>query len=91
MQEEINIGERINELMIERDIDTKTLAKDIGVTVSTVSRWRNNAKYMRLSQIVKIANYLDCSYLATKSIQILVLSRRILSIGKMAQTRIFYL
>ncbi len=61
MQEEINIGERINELMIERDIDTKTLAKDIGVTVSTVSRWRNNDKHMRLSQIVKIANYLYCS------------------------------
>ncbi len=38
MQEEINIGERINELMIERDIDTKTLAKDIGVTASTLSR-----------------------------------------------------
>lgn len=39
----------------------KTLVIDIGVIVSTVSRWRNNAKYMRLSQIVKIANYLDCS------------------------------
>ncbi len=61
MQEEINIGERINELMIEKNIDTKTLVIDIGVTVSTVSRWRNNDKHMRLSQIVKIANYLDCS------------------------------
>ena len=91
MQKEIYIGERIKDLMIEKNIDTKTLVIDIGVTVSTVSRWRNNAKYMRLSQIIKIADYLDCSYLATKSIQILVLSRRISSIGKMAQTRIFYL
>lgn len=39
----------------------KTFANSIGVNVSTVGRWKNNAKCMRLSQIVKIADYLECS------------------------------
>ncbi len=61
MEELIKIGSRISELLILKGLDNKTFAKNIGVSISTVSRWRNNAKYMRLSQIVKIADYLDCS------------------------------
>lgn len=61
MEEQIKTGERINELMAIKGIDNKTFAKAMGVNVSTVSRWKNNSKYMRLSQIVKIADFFNCS------------------------------
>lgn len=61
MEEQLPIGARITELQTVKSIDNKTFAKDLGVDVSTVGRWRNNAKFMRLSQIVKIAEYFDCS------------------------------
>ena len=61
MEEQIKIGEIISELLTIKDIDGKTLAKDLGVSDSTVSRWKSGSKYMRLSQIVKIANYFNCS------------------------------
>ncbi len=61
MEEQIKLGERLTELLMTNNIDNKTFAKNIGVNVSTVGRWRNGQKYMRLSQIVKIADYFDCS------------------------------
>lgn len=61
MEGQIKIGERINELLTIKGIDNKTFANALNINVSTVSRWRNNAKYMRLTQIVKIADYLGCS------------------------------
>ena len=61
MERQIKIGDRINELLVLKGIDNKTFADALGVSGSTVGRWRNNTKYMRLTQIVKIAEYFDCS------------------------------
>lgn len=61
MEEQLKIGESIRELLSLRNIDNKTFAEAVGVSLSTVSRWENNAKYMRLSTIVKIAEYFHCS------------------------------
>ena len=61
MERQIKIGDRINELLVLKGVDNKTFADALGVSVSTVGRWRNNTKYMRLTQIVKIAEYFDCS------------------------------
>lgn len=61
MEEQIKIGERITELLTIKGIDNKTFANAMGVNVSTVGRWKHNAKFMRLSQIIKIADYLTCS------------------------------
>ena len=61
MEEALKIGERLNELLTVKAVDNKTFAQAMGVNVSTVGRWRNGAKYMRLSQIVKIAEFFDCS------------------------------
>ena len=61
MEKQIKIGARITELLTTKDIDNKTFAKSIDVNVSTVGRWKNNSKYMRLSQILKIADYFVCS------------------------------
>lgn len=61
MNEQLKIGERINELLMIKGTDNKTFAKAMDVNVSTVSRWRKNTKYMRLSQIVKVADFFGCS------------------------------
>lgn len=61
MEEQIKIGERINELLLMKNIDNKSFANAVGVNISTVSRWKNNSKYMRLNQIFKIAEYFNCS------------------------------
>lgn len=61
METEWKTGARITELLAERNISNKTFAQAIGVNVSTVGRWKRNAKYMRLSQILKIADYFNCS------------------------------
>ena len=61
METEVKTGARISELLVERNISNKTFAQAIGVNVSTVGRWKRNAKYMRLSQILKIADYFNCS------------------------------
>ena len=55
MEEQIKIGERVNELLLMKNIDNKTFASAIGVNISTVSRWKSNSKFMRLNQIIKIA------------------------------------
>ncbi len=59
--EAIRISERLKELMISKGIDNKTLSKKIGVSESTVSRWKSNCKYMHLSSALKIADYFNCS------------------------------
>ena len=61
MNEQLKTGERITELMTICGTDNKTFAKAMGVNVSTVGRWKSNAKYMRLAQAVKIAEYFGCS------------------------------
>ena len=61
MEEQIKIGESITELLNANNIDNKTFAEAMGVSCSTVSRWKNNLIHMRLSQIVKIADYFNCS------------------------------
>lgn len=61
MEEQLKIGERITELLTTNGISNKIFAESMGVNISTVTRWKNNAKYMRLSQIVAIADFFVCS------------------------------
>lgn len=57
----MEISERIKELMMDKGIDSQTLSKELGVSESTVSRWKNSCKSMRLSSALKIADYFNCS------------------------------
>lgn len=61
MENTIKIGERLSDLMIEKEIDNKTLAKAIGISAVSIGRWKRNVKYMYLGQILKLANYFNCS------------------------------
>ena len=54
-------GERLTELMVINNIDTAHLAAALGVHATTVQRWRRGTKYLFLSQLVKLADYFDCS------------------------------
>ena len=54
-------GERLTELMVINNIDTAHLAAAVGVHATTVQRWRRGTKYLFLSQLVKLADYFDCS------------------------------
>lgn len=57
----------LNSLLADRKIHQEDMARDLGISVGSVSSYRNGLKEPRLSMILKIANYLgvDCHYLLT--------------------------
>ncbi len=61
--------ERLCELMIEKGVNTVSLAAAIGVSDETVRRWKNGQRDILLSQLVKLADYFQCSldFLAGRS------------------------
>lgn len=61
MGNELKISERLTELMNEKGITNKELAKILGVTPCSVGRWKRGVKNMRLTQFVMAANYFNCS------------------------------
>lgn len=69
MDNELKINERLTELMNEKGISNKELAKILGVTPCSVGRWKRGVKNMRLTQFIMIANYFNCSldFLAGRS------------------------
>lgn len=54
-------GERLSELLFDKNITNKEFATEINVHVTTVQRWKRNSKYVFLSQLLNIVNYLNCS------------------------------
>lgn len=55
------ISERLSELMFEKEIDSKSLAHALGVYVTTVRGWKRGAKYLRLKDLLSLADYFNCS------------------------------
>ena len=53
--------ERLTELMIEKGLNTVSLAAAIGVSDETVRRWKNGQRDILLSQLAKVADYFHCS------------------------------
>lgn len=63
-------SERLKELMIEQGFTTvESLSKQLAVSDETVRLWRNGRRYISLSQLIKLADYLNCSidYLVGRS------------------------
>ena len=54
-------GQRIRELREERGISMMTLAKAIGVSDTAVCKWENQDSEPKLSYIIKLAEYFNCS------------------------------
>lgn len=69
MTTNVKIGERLTELMNEKEINNNELAKILGVAPNSVGRWKRGARNMRLSQFIAIADFFNCSldFLAGRS------------------------
>jgi len=56
-----NFGERLNELIFDKNITPEFLAELIGVNIATVYRWKNNDTDISLNNLLKLANCFNCS------------------------------
>lgn len=54
-------GFRLKELREERGVSMMTLAKAIGVSDTAVCKWENQDSEPKLSYIIKLADYFNCS------------------------------
>lgn len=61
MESTSNLGERLTELMLMENIDTASLAKELGVHATTIQRWRKGTKCLCLSNLLKLADHFHCS------------------------------
>lgn len=65
-----NFGEVLSGLMIEKNITSQELAKDLGITAVCVNRWKTNTKDIGLFNLLALCKYFNCSldYLVGNSI-----------------------
>jgi transcriptional regulator with XRE-family HTH domain len=56
-----NYGERVKELMFDKKVSPKKLSADLGVSLSTVYRWRNGESEFLLTNLITLADYFCCS------------------------------
>lgn len=54
-------GERLSDLMFERNIRSNELADAIGVNTSSVNDWKRGKFQMYLSNLIKVADFFNCS------------------------------
>ena len=57
----MNYGQRIKELREERGLSLMALAKAIGVSDTAVCKWENQIAEPKLSYIVRLADFFNCS------------------------------
>ena len=57
----VNYGKRIKELREERGLSLMALAKAIGVSDTAICKWENQLAEPKLSYIVRMADYFNCS------------------------------
>lgn len=56
------IKNRLKVLLAEKNISSKWLSEQLGVSRSTVSKWVTNSTQPRIETIEKLANILDIDY-----------------------------
>lgn len=52
-------GDNLSLLRKEKNMEQKTLAKVLGVSQQTISRWENNVVEPDIKSLIKIADYFD--------------------------------
>ena len=62
-------GESLTSIMLEKGIDNKRLATDLGVTQASISNWKANRTGIELTRLISLCNYFECSleYLVGKT------------------------
>lgn len=58
---EMNFGESLKELLNNRKITPKELASTLHYSLSTIYSWLNNETDIRLSKLINLANFFNCS------------------------------
>ncbi len=61
MENEINFGESLNEILSQRNIGVNDFAKAINISLTTAYSWLRNATEPNLSALIASADYLKCS------------------------------
>ncbi|NCA92960.1 helix-turn-helix domain-containing protein [bacterium] len=67
-------SERLKELCVDQGITSnEVLSKKLGISAETVRLWKNGQRYISLSQLVNLAECLNCSidYLAGRNEKVL--------------------
>ena len=57
----MNIGDQIKALRIERKISQKSLADSLGITQSTIANYENNIRQPNLEMLINISDYFNVS------------------------------
>ena len=67
----MNFGESLTSLMIERNLDSKTLASNLSVSRNSVNNWKSNRTDIRLPHLIELCRYFNCSldYLVGRTVQ----------------------
>ena len=55
-------GERLTELMAETELTAKGLAERLGVSSSTVYRWKKDACSIRLSNLIAVSDFFEATF-----------------------------
>ena len=57
MDIEVKFSERLNDLLIERNLNARTLANALGMENSTITRYLNGERLPTINSLIKIADY----------------------------------
>ena len=65
----ISFKNSLSEIMVEHDINIVQLGKEINADPSTLHRWFDSVRDVKLKTLIKLANYFECSleYLCGKT------------------------
>lgn len=65
----VHFGERLAQLMFEKNLNDKQFSKAVGLSAATVCLWRTGRQNISLSNALKLANFFNCSldYLVGRS------------------------
>ncbi|MDE6474550.1 MAG: helix-turn-helix domain-containing protein [Clostridia bacterium] len=61
MDIELKFSETLNDLLIEHNLNARTLAKVLGMENSTITRYLNGERLPTIDSLVRIADYFKCS------------------------------
>ena len=56
-----NFGENLKELILDKNLTTKTFAEEIGIDRSVIYKYMRNETFPTLEHLIIICNYFECS------------------------------
>lgn len=56
-----DFGERLSELIFDKNLTTEQLSKAVGISAGSISQWRTGKQNISLSNALKLADYFSCS------------------------------